>query len=50
MKKEKTENLETLEKIEKGLYIGTDSQEDIKKCLTCEKSECNNCLKHKNFI
>ena len=27
-----------------------DSKEDIEKCLFCEKKECNNCLKHKNFI
>lgn len=23
-----------------------DSIEDIKKCLSCQKLECNNCLKH----
>ena len=27
-----------------------DSKEDIEKCLNCKKSECNNCLKHKNFV
>ena len=42
MNKEIKEN-----EIDKYLH---DSIEDIKKCLSCEKSECNNCLKHKNFI
>ena len=50
MRKEKNENFEKLEHIEKGLYIGTDAPEDIKKCLSCEKEKCINCLKHKNFI
>lgn len=50
MRKEKTETLETLEKIKKGLYIGTDTPEDIKRCLSCTKDKCTNCLKHKNFI
>lgn len=27
-----------------------DTPEQIKQCLNCQKEECNNCLKHVNFI
>lgn len=33
-----------------NFYIGSDSPEDIKQCLNCTKSECNNCLRFKNNI
>ena len=35
---------------EDQFYTGIDSKEDIKKCLQCTKEECDNCLKHKNFV
>lgn len=31
-------------------FLLYDSKEDILKCLNCTKEECNNCLRHKNFI
>lgn len=37
------------EKEEEDFFL-YDSKEDIEKCLHCEKAECNNCLKHKNFV
>jgi hypothetical protein len=44
------DRIEKLEKdLEKDFYT-YDSKEDIEKCLNCKKSECNNCLKHKNFV
>lgn len=27
-----------------------DTPEQIQKCLHCKKEECNNCLKHVNFV
>ena len=35
---------------EKEVFYTYDSKEDIEKCLHCEKEECDNCLKHKNFV
>lgn len=40
---------EKIEKEEEEFYL-YDSKEDILKCLNCTKEECNNCLKHKNFV
>ena len=31
-----------------NFYIGSDSMEDIKKCLNCNKPECVNCLRFIN--
>lgn len=33
-----------------NFYIGSDSPDDIKQCLQCEKEHCTNCLRFKNNV
>lgn len=39
-----------VEEEKEDVFYTYDSKEDILKCLNCTKEECNNCLKHKNFV
>lgn len=42
--------VEKIKEEKEDIFYTYDSKEDIEKCLHCKKEECNNCLKHKNFI
>jgi hypothetical protein len=44
------DQVERIEKETENNFYTYDSKEDIEKCLNCTKTECNNCLRHKNFV